>query len=349
MSTAPNRNATPQRKRYGVCTGDKDPNCKKCKSKETQEFSTIDKFECKECGSTVRQVPPPPPPSNWKKYALIGVGILALGGGGYFLFSGKNAQPVYSIVVDTTEVTDTIGKTIVIKATTTPPDAQVTWSSSDPNIAMVTDGQVALLNEGNAEIICALNDTAKATTNVTVVNVASSDTMEENPIYAITVEPVEVTDTVGKTIELKATPTPTDAKLTWSSSDPGIAVVDGGKVALQKEGKVEITCSINDSTKAVTAVTIVKKKGGGGDQSYVKNYSLSYGSYTGPATNGIPDGINGEVKVTRGFNLDLKSGGATLRLEPGDRIVNCKFRNGKIVQGFLKRANGEGKNFNIGI
>ena len=155
---------------------------------------------------------------------------------------------------------------------------------------------------------------------------------------------MEVTDTVGKTIEIKATPTPADAKVTWSSSDPGIAVVDGGKVALQKEGNVEITCSLNDTTKAVTAIKIVKKKGKGPNR-----YNLSYGIYEGPMSNGVPDGINGEVRVTRGFNLDLKSGGATLRLEPGDRIVNCKFRNGKLVQGFLKRANGEGKNFNIGI
>lgn len=142
MPTAPNRSATPQRKRYGVCTGDKDPNCKKYKSKETQEFSAIDKFECKECGSTVRQVPPPPPPTNWKKYALIGVGILALGGGGFALLKGSGNDTAEengretpqapsidsikpAIIVEPVEVTDTMGKTIEIKATPTPSDAAV--------------------------------------------------------------------------------------------------------------------------------------------------------------------------------------------------------------------------------
>lgn len=287
MSTAPNRSATPQRKRYGVCTGDKDPNCKKCKSKETQEFSAIDKFECKECGSTVRQVPPPPPPTNWKKYALIGVGILALGGGGFALFKGSG------------------------------------------------------------------NDTATEGKSETPQALVSTSIDSIKP--AIIVEPVEVTDTMGKTIEIKATPTPSDAAVTWKTSDPAIAMVDGGHVALLKEGKAEITCSLNDTIKATTAVTVVKKKeqtptgGDVTDPNYVRNYSLPYGTYEGPATGGVPNGLNGVVKVTKGFNLDLKSGGTTLRLEPGDMIVSCKFRNGKTVQGFLKRANGEGKNFNIGI
>lgn len=285
MTTVPNRGTAPQRKRYGVCTGDKNPNCSKCQKKETQEFSAIEKFECKECGSTVRQVPPPPPPPQIWKFVLIGIGVLALGAGGYFMFSGSDKQEEV--------ITDPKG------LVSTPIDSLKTH---------------------------------------------------------IVIEPTSATDTVGKTIVITSTTTPADAPLAWSTSDPAVATVADGQVTLLKEGNVEITCTLNDTTKATSTITVVPKKstrpegeGPTDDPTYVRNYSLPYGTYTGPAANGVPDGLNGEVKVTKGFNLDLKSGGATLRLEPGDRIVNCKFRNGKLVQGFLKRANGEGKNFNIGI
>lgn len=265
--------------------------CDKAISEEIQDADEAN-FVCSACGKPLVPVdgdpgnnPPPPPPVNWKKYALIGVGVgvLALGAGGYFLFSGSDKQQ------------DTAPQNFVS---------------------------------------------------------TSIDSLKTN----IVIEPTSATDTVGNTIVITPKATPADAPLAWSTSDATIATVADGQVTLLKEGNVEITCTLNDTTKAASTITVVPKKstnqGGGGasqDPAYVRNYSLPYGTYTGPATNGLPDGLNGEVKVTKGFNLDLKSGGATLRLEPGDRIVNCKFRNGKLVQGFLKRANGEGKNFNIGI
>ena len=82
---------------------------------------------------------------------------------------------------------------------------------------------------------------------------------------------------------------------------------------------------------------------------YLNSYALAYGVYSGPATDGVPDGPGGTIKVTKAYQLDLKAGGEMLDLAAGDEIVNCKFRNGKIVQGFLKRKNGQGRNFNIGI
>jgi len=82
---------------------------------------------------------------------------------------------------------------------------------------------------------------------------------------------------------------------------------------------------------------------------YLNNYALAYGTYSGPAEGGVPNGPGGTVTVTKAYQLDLKAGGEMLELRAGDTIVNCKFRNGKIVQGFLKRKNGQGRNFNIGI
>lgn len=82
---------------------------------------------------------------------------------------------------------------------------------------------------------------------------------------------------------------------------------------------------------------------------YLKGYGLGWGTYEGPAANGVPDGPGGTIKVTKAHSIDLKAGGEMLGVVPGDVIVNAKFRGGKLVQGFLKRKSGEGKNFNIGI
>lgn len=82
---------------------------------------------------------------------------------------------------------------------------------------------------------------------------------------------------------------------------------------------------------------------------YLKAYSLGWGTYEGPAVDGVPDGPGGTVTVKKAHSIDLKAGGEMLDVQPGDVIVNAKFRNGKLVQGFLKRKQGEGKNFNIGI
>lgn len=81
---------------------------------------------------------------------------------------------------------------------------------------------------------------------------------------------------------------------------------------------------------------------------YLTNYSLPYGRYTGPAANGVPDGLEGEVAVTRSYSLDMHNG-SSLELESGDRITRCKFKNGKIVSGMLNRRDGTSRTFKIGV
>lgn len=147
----------------------------------------------------------------------------------------------------------------------------------------------------------------------------------------------------------------------------------GGESKDSKDSKVdtitevveEVTTAPTD-TAATTAepVTTTEQTGdtkgtgetGGQDgpkttpTNYLTDYRLPFGLYTGPASNGVPDGIKGEITVTQPYEIDLKtSDGATLKVSKGDKIVNAKFRDGKLVQGYLKRKNGEGKDFIIGI
>ena len=75
-----------------------------------------------------------------------------------------------------------------------------------------------------------------------------------------------------------------------------------------------------------------------------------YGTYDGPRNSaGKPHGVGGEVKVTKAYSLDMKDGNRTVvELNPGDRIVNTKFSDGKLVQGQLKRPDGTQKYLSIG-
>lgn len=81
---------------------------------------------------------------------------------------------------------------------------------------------------------------------------------------------------------------------------------------------------------------------------YLTNYSLPYGRYTGPSANGVPDGLEGEIVVTKSYSLDLHNG-SSLELEKGDNISRCKFKNGKLVSGMLNRQDGTSRTFNIGV
>lgn len=72
--------------------------------------------------------------------------------------------------------------------------------------------------------------------------------------------------------------------------------------------------------------------------------NLSCGRYEGPISGGKPDGIGGTVFITRSHVINLKDGsGNTATVEPGDKIVNTKFKNGLLQQGQIIRTNGERK------
>lgn len=78
-----------------------------------------------------------------------------------------------------------------------------------------------------------------------------------------------------------------------------------------------------------------------------KAFNLGWGSYEGPMQGGVPHGIGGEVVVTSAYDIDLKNG-SSIHVANGDRLVNTKFKEGKLVQGYIHFANGEQKTITIG-
>lgn len=82
-------------------------------------------------------------------------------------------------------------------------------------------------------------------------------------------------------------------------------------------------------------------------QSDAKTYTLGWGTYEGPMKGGKPHDIGGEITVTKTYSIDLKNG-SFKQVVKGDKIVNTKFKEGKLVQGYIHHSNGEQESFTIG-
>lgn len=67
---------------------------------------------------------------------------------------------------------------------------------------------------------------------------------------------------------------------------------------------------------------------------------VPFGTYSGPAS-----GLDGEIKVTSNYTLDLRNAAhESIELRPGDVITRTKFKNGELVGGYWQRGT-EGRSF----
>lgn len=173
-----------------------------------------------------------------------------------------------AIKLDQDKVTLGVGETATLKATIEPEEAtnkNVTWSSSDDTTVTVEDGVVTGKKVGTATITAETSNGLKATAEVIVKEIA---------VTKVTLSETTATMTIGGELELTATIEPknaTDQRLTWSSSDTGVATVDSnGKVTAKGAGTATITATaasgitaaceitVSDEVIEVTAVTLDK-------------------------------------------------------------------------------------------
>lgn len=82
-------------------------------------------------------------------------------------------------------------------------------------------------------------------------------------------------------------------------------------------------------------------------QPVAKTYNLGWGTYEGPMKGGRPHGLGGEVIITKSHTIDLKNG-SYKQVTKGDRLVNTKFKDGKLVQGYIHHPGGGQESFTIG-
>ena len=182
---------------------------------------------------------------------------------------GKTVKCTVTVTVPTTGIninkptaSITKGGTETLTATVLPSDASnatVTWSSSNPSVASVTNGVVKGLASGEATITATCG-TFSASCKVTVTN----------PLKSITLSKTATSIVAGGTETLTATLNPTDADnktITWTSSDTSVATVSGGKITALKAGSTTITascsgksasCTVTVTAKPVESVTLSK-------------------------------------------------------------------------------------------
>ena len=198
--------------------------------------------------------------------------ITATNSGGIYLLSASCTvtvtdpiKLVESITLDSTDLTLTVNRTVLISASVQPMDAtnrEVEWTSSDENVAIVNkNGLMMAVGIGEADIIASAVDGSgvSATCHVTVVpTVARSISLDKSELL-MNKDDVE---------QLRVTVLPestTDKSVTWTSSDEDVVdVYDNGSVVAMGEGTADVTATTNDGSNlsATCKVTVIDPEGG---------------------------------------------------------------------------------------
>ena len=203
--------------------------------------------------------------SNEQVATVSGGKVTAVGGGNAVITAkagDKSATcavtvtvPVTGITLDKTTLTLVEGTSAVLTATVTPADAtdpSVTWTSSDPGVATVSDGKVTAIRKGETTLIARAGE-EQATCLVKVEK-------KVIPVSSITLSQSTLTLAKGASETLTATVLPADATdpgVTWTTSNAAVATVDAnGKVTAVGGGHATITAKAGDK-EATCAVTVV--------------------------------------------------------------------------------------------
>ena len=209
--------------------------------------------------------------------SISSIKLSGSGGGNSYYFhieiTGDAAGPIDVTGVSLSSSSETleVNQTVQLTATVVPSNADnqaVTWSSSNNNIATVTDeGLVTAIGAGTATITVTTEDGSKtATCTITV-------TTPPDPIPVTAISLSNASVAIGNTKTLTITYTPADANTgkaisTWTSSNTAVATVANGVVTgvsagtatitATTEGGITASCTVTVSVVSVTGVSLDK-------------------------------------------------------------------------------------------
>lgn len=166
-------------------------------------------------------------------------------------------QAVTGLKLDVSNLSLKVGDVYYVQTTLTPANAtetKITWTAQDPKIASVsTTGKVTGVGPGQTTIFAKTKSGEVVYLYVTV----------QAGVKGLKLDKENKTCFVGKKFKLypEFTPAePTNSKVTWKSSNTGIATVnDKGKVVTKKAGMVIITCTSQDGGYMASCAVTVKE------------------------------------------------------------------------------------------
>ena len=267
---------------------------------------------------------------------------LTLPGSSVYMFDGRDSDApivaVESITFNQAQYEVEKNTTVAIVATVNPTNATnkaLEWTSSNPEVATVTNGVVKGVSVGKATITATAKDGSG-------VKCEAEVTVTEIPVEGITFDKSQYELEEGTTVSIVATITPSNAStktLQWTSSDEAVATVENGVVKGISVGKATITATAMDAsgvvcqaevtvTQAVYPINFDKSYTGGADRAVTQ---IVFATANGEAQN-----LNIEDSQRSNRYLDLtNSEGKELTCTPGEEInVTIKF-NGVWMHGYV--------------
>ena len=179
-------------------------------------------------------------------------------------------------------------------------DTYTAWYSADGQEFMELGSKEMSLKD--VKLVLTANNGTRAASEVEATFQYLNLIETEIPVESVTLDKESLTLKEGESAQLTATVLPedaTDQMVIWSSSDNGVATVDGtGKVTAVSAGTATITAATSNGVSDTCAVTVEKKDQGGGSSggggSSVTRYTI-----TATATAGGSISPNGSVRVER--------------------------------------------------
>ena len=179
-----------------------------------------------------------------------------------FISSCQWLPEISEVILSESSVSLNVGESITLVASVVPTAAEhgkITWKSSDPVVASVSNGVVRSFKAGTTQITASVDGVTSLPCVVTV------KTTPVNPVNKVQLDKSSITIVEGETVTLRATVSPSDAinkSVTWSSSNTSVATVSAsGVVTAKAAGSATITVKTNDGGKTATCSVTVSKKG----------------------------------------------------------------------------------------
>ena len=205
-----------------------------------------------------------------------------------FPFVAASCGPKGKISFEQTKIELNLGQRVKLDPTVEKLNKEdIVWSTSDAAVVTVYNGVVQGVGEGSAIVTAAIGKiSATVEFNVT----------ERIIDLGMASKTIELYDTLS----LEPTLTNITEAIVWTSSDPSVATVDGGKVTLIKEGETTITAKANGAESSLSLTVICTQ---------VPSVSV----------------IGDSVEVIKGKKLDLEAKVSFLGVE---RDGNLTFESG---------------------